>query len=551
MTSPGTYWRTVRHLRAEQILARLRRLVPRPATSVGPPLRPRAPRGSFGEFIQRPGPIRRDDCFQFLNRSRNVTTAADWNDHAQPHLWTYNLHYFEWLREATASERVAEDAAWIERWIAENPVGRGAGWDPYPISLRTMNWIIWFLAFGRGTPYHFNSLATQARHLTRSIEYHLGGNHLLANAMALVFAGAFFDGPEADGWRVCGLQLLGDEIREQILADGAHFELSPMYHSLILESVLDLSGLERTYPHVLAEPLAAMDLTEVAVRMARWLADIRHPDGQIPYFNDAAFGIAPSPEQLLSYARRRGAVADRSDSHLTVLKESGFAILSRPPFHAIFRCGRIGPDYLPAHAHADTLSFELSLGRDRLISNSGTSTYERGSDREWERSTAAHATVEVDGVSSAETWASFRVGRRPNVALARFGTGQSFDWVETWHDGFRHLPGSPIHRRRITATAEQICIQDWIEGTGVHAAKGLLPVHPGVTVDRLAENSFRLTSPSGRIVEIVVDGPVEATAQTGRYALAFGRTVARSSIEWRWRGTLPISIETRIGIADR
>ena len=515
MISPATYWRTIRHLRRKQVFARLRRVVPQLSSAAGPPLPTRSPRASFGEFVRRTNPIRSGDCFQFLNRAGNIRTSTDWNNHEQSKLWLYNLHYFEWLRETIGAERPAEDAAWLDRWIADNPVGSGVGWDPYPISLRTVNWIIWFMTFGRGTESHFKSLAAQTCHLMRSIEYHLGGNHLLANATALVFAGAFFEGPEADRWRARGLELLADQISEQILTDGAHFELSPMYHSLVLEGMLDLLGLSHAYPDVLDEPIAAMGLKEVARQMAQWLAAIRHPDGQIPYFNDAAFGIAPAPADLLSYARRRAVPGSASVNHLTVLAPSGFAILSQPPFHVIFDCGRIGPDYLPAHAHADTLSFELSLGGNRLISNSGTSTYERGSERERERSTSAHATVEIDGASSAETWASFRVGRRPNVARVQFATDQRLDWVETWHDGFLYLPGSPIHRRRIMATTGQVCIADWIEGSGVHSIRGILPIHPGVTVEKLAVKKFRLGSPGGQPVGLVIDGPVEVTATTG------------------------------------
>jgi uncharacterized heparinase superfamily protein len=548
MISPATYWRTIRHLRRKQVLARLRRFVPQLSSASGPPLSIRGPRASFGEFIRRTDPIRSGDCFRFLNRACNIRTPAGWNNHEQPKLWLYNLHYFEWLRETTAAERVAEDAAWLDRWIADNPVSWGVGWDPYPISLRTVNWIIWFMTFGRGTQSHFKSLAAQIRHLMRSIEYHLGGNHLLANATALVFAGAFFEGPEADRWRARGLELLDDQIREQILTDGAHFELSPMYHSLILEGMLDLLGLSHAYPDVLDEPMTAMNLKEVASRMAQWLAVIRHPDGQIPYFNDAAFGIAAEPADLLSYAKRRGVPGNYSVNHLTVLEPSGFAVLSRPPFFVIFDCGRIGPDYLPAHAHADTLSFELSLGSNRLISNSGTSTYEPGSERERERATSSHATVEIDGASSAETWASFRVGRRPNVARIQFATDQRLDWVETWHDGFRYLPGLPIHRRRIMTTAGQVSVADWIEGSGVHSIRGILPVHPGATVEKLAQNTFRLGSPSGQPVELVIDGPVEVTATTGTFAPEFGVTVPRPLIEWRLRGPLPVSVETRFRI---
>jgi uncharacterized heparinase superfamily protein len=396
---------------------------------------------------------------------------------------------------------------------------------------------------------HFDSLATQVRHLVRSIEYHLFGNHLLANAKALVCAGSFFEGPEADTWRALGLDLLGGEIREQIFADGAHFELSPMYHSLILEDVLDLLGFSRTYPAVLAEPTAAIELENVAARMAQWLADIQHPDGQIPYFNDAVLGIASPPAELLAYAGQRGIFVNRSTGRLTLRQPSGYAVLSKPPFHVIFDCGRIGPDYLPGHAHADTLSFELSAGGERLVSNSGISTYAPGHEREWERSTRAHATVEVDGCNSAETWASFRVGRRPNVGPVECGTNGDVDWVECRHDGYRHLLGSPIHRRRVTVTSKDVRISDRIEGSGVHDVRGFLPLHPGATAERLAAHAFRLTTAGRQTFEVAIDGPIETTVQTGQFALGFGIVVPRPLVEWRWRGMLPLAVESRLAVA--
>src|SRR5262249_6854070 len=135
----------------------------------------------------------------------------------------------------------------IKRWIAENPPGAGNGWEPYPISLRVVNWIAWSLAGGKLDEVACDSLATQVRVLGASLEYHLLGNHLLANAKALVFAGCYFTGPEAEAWLTAGLSLLQRELAEQILADGGHFERSPMYHAIILEDVLDLVQLARIF----------------------------------------------------------------------------------------------------------------------------------------------------------------------------------------------------------------------------------------------------------------------------------------------------------------
>ena len=64
---------------------------------------------------------------------------------------------------------------------------------------------------------------------------------------------------------------------------------------------------------------------------------------------------------------------------------------------AIGDIGNVGPDYIPGHAHADTLSFEMSVFDMRFIVNSGTSVYGLGAERLRQRGTAAHSTVVIDG----------------------------------------------------------------------------------------------------------------------------------------------------------
>jgi hypothetical protein len=66
------------------------------------------------------------------------------------------------------------------------------------------------------------------RALAGQLEYHLLGNHLFADAKALIFLGAFFAGAEAEAWLTHGLLILARELPEQVLADGGHFERSPM-----------------------------------------------------------------------------------------------------------------------------------------------------------------------------------------------------------------------------------------------------------------------------------------------------------------------------------
>jgi uncharacterized heparinase superfamily protein len=193
----------------------------------------------------------------------------------------------------------------LERWLLENPPAIGNGWDPYPTSLRIVNWVKW-LATGNVAPAGMlKSLATQVRWLLHRLEWHLKGNHLFANAKALVFAGLFFEGSEAASWRAKGFKIIERELPEQVLADGGNFERSPMYHAIFLEDVLDLVNAANQWPETVPQKQVA-HWREVAGRMLDWLAGMTHPDGQIALFNDAAFGIALNLAALRTYAALLG-----------------------------------------------------------------------------------------------------------------------------------------------------------------------------------------------------------------------------------------------------
>ena len=240
-----------------------------------------------------------------------------------------------------------------------------------------MNWIKYSLAGQHLAPAALQSLAVQARWLYRRIEWHLLGNHLLANAKALVFAGCFFSDAEADAWRRRGQMILDRQYREQFCADGGHFERSPMYHALALEDALDLINLARTYSGQIAEP--EVNLIKA---MRAWLAAMTHPDGEIGFFNDAAQGIAPRHADLDVYAARLGLPALSCAQHDVIdLSESGYVRVAVGPLVALIDKAPLGPDYLPAHGHADTLSFEVSLFGQRVLVNSGTSLYAEGAER--------------------------------------------------------------------------------------------------------------------------------------------------------------------------
>ena len=350
----------------------------------------RVPRGlgGAGAFPARPARAR------FLGVAADFVGAKAWNDPAHERLWLYNLHHFDDLTAGGGAEALALRRAMVARWIAENPPGSGTGWEPYPTALRIVNWIKWALGGQAMQPEWLHSLAIQTRWLADRLEWRLLGNHLMADIKALIFAGLYFDGPEAAAWLARGLELHRAQLAEQVLEDGGHFERSPMYHAIMLEDLLDLINLGAASGAVDAERLRAWGA--VAERMGNWLLAMTHPDKAISFFNDAAFGIAATPEALGAYAARLGEMNFGAPLRVW-LNDSGYVRLALGDALALIDIAPIGPDYLPGHAHADTLSFELSLGPERLVVNGGTSTYAEGAQRTLERATASHSTVEVDG----------------------------------------------------------------------------------------------------------------------------------------------------------
>lgn len=402
--------------------------------------------------------------FRFLGEERTITAAGDWNPRDLPRLWVYNLHYFDDLVGFDAETRGAWHEALIRRWIDENPPGEGAGWEPYPTSLRIVNWIKWTLAGNDLGDEGFHNLAVQVRWLLRRLERHLLGNHLWANAKALVFAGAFFQGPEAAGWLEKGLSLIGGELGEQILPDGGHFERSPMYHAIVLEDLLDLVQLASIYPGII-EGRVADRWRETAFRMLRWLQVMTHPDGGISFFNDAALGIAPSVADLVTYAGTVGVAPPVEPlERIEALPDSGYVRLQAGRACIIADVGPIGPDYLPGHAHADTLSFELSLGGRRVLVNGGTFTYEAGAERARQRGTASHNTMQVNGLDSSEVWSSFRVARRARPSEVRWGAEREELWLRGSHDGYSRLRGVGLVHRSWRLSGRGLVIEDRVDG---------------------------------------------------------------------------------------
>jgi uncharacterized heparinase superfamily protein len=492
---PSLIARTVSHLKFRQITYQLiRRFGPKakiPAVAApvvirrGLELVPPQGRKSGGENYS----------FSFLNVTRHFDPARfDWSPSEMSKLWRYNLHYFDYLKEE--GRQWESKAFLISDWIEKNPQGTPDAWEPFPLSLRIVNWIKLFLSpevKGNVEEPWLKSLYEQALWLEKNIEYHLLANHYFKNGKALIFAGLYFAGPDAERWLKKGLQIIFSELDEQILPDGGHFERSPMYHAMILEDCLDMLNLGLgagdwgLTGRGLGTGVAGLcdRLREKCRSMVRFLLAMTHPNGDIALFNDAAFGIEARPADLIAYYERVTGGASAPTGDQLAFPETGYFVMApRLGDRLIIDCGPVGPDYQPGHSHCDNLSFELSLKGRRVIVDSGCCQYMDSDIRRYNRGNKGHNTLTIDDRNQSEVWGAHRCARRayPLHASLDKRTDGSLQFSGA-HNGYRYLNGKPVHHRNVTWSEDVCLIDDRVEGKGTHDIETRLHIHPDLKVE--------------------------------------------------------------------
>ena len=219
-------------------------------------------------------------------------------------------------------------------------------------------------------------------------------------------------------------------------------------------------------------------------------------------------------------------------------------------WHLLADVGAACPDELPAHAHADTFGCLLHVDGVPLLVDTGTSTYAPGPARDYERSTAAHNTVEVDGANSTEVWGAFRAARRARVHNVVAQADQGVLRVEAAHDGFRALPGRPWHRRRWSLTEAGLQVDDLILGSGTHTTVVRWHFAPGSAL-QLVPGGAAVTGPGGSKFRIgaTANAPITLATESGLVAVGFQRTAEAPMLTCTVHSTLPQLISTSLAKA--
>jgi uncharacterized heparinase superfamily protein len=522
------YFYTIKPLKLKQIYWRIkyRFLIPKApsicfATNYTWKMKWSSPKGGDGSWDG-------ENSFSFLAENGSIDSQNGWFVEEKSALWLYNLHYLDNLN-VEHEYSIAQEKALVDKWLEVNINVNEIGWAPYCISLRIVNLIKWSSEKSQITERLCLSIARQAESLMAKIEYPIMGNHLFANGKALVFAGTFLDGDIAERCLSKGLDILDVEVEEQFLADGAHFELSPMYHQILMWDMCDLVNLAQISGNKKLGDRASF-WHKVIKKAEHWRSSMLHPDNEVAFFNDSTMGIAPPTYVIDNYLVKLGlGVVSRKVPICHNFQPSGYFAISQEVGHKLLiNAAQISPQYQPGHAHADSLSFELSILGNRLFVNSGISMYGVSAKREKQRSTLAHNTLTIDNENTSQTWGGFRVAKRARIVHRKYKEVTGLVSVEASHDGYVQTGKGGIHEREWISSLNSLTIIDKVI-THNGGAVVRFYLHPGIKVDEVNHKSIVLNLNRKKVFFSISSGKLKLI--NSQWYPMFGVSEANNCIE--------------------
>lgn len=426
--------------------------------------------------------FKKENSFTFLNIFHFFSDKINWNINQFGKLWTYNLNYFDFLNQENISKETGLQL--IQDFIKNDAILKD-GKEPYPISLRGINWVKFLSNNQVKDELINNTLYFHYCILFKNLEYHLLGNHLLENAFSLLFGAYYFQDEKLYNK---SKNLLISELNEQVLKDGAHFELSPMYHQIILLRLLDSIQLIKLNSEWKKDDLFSF-LEAKASLMISWLCNITYKNGDIPMVNDATFNIAPNSKKILTYAKYLGI-----NSQDIPLSDSGYRKINSNNYELLIDVGNVGPSYQPGHTHSDTFNFELMKRGTPIFVDTGISTYEKNVNRQEQRSTQSHNTVKIGSKEQTQVWGGFRVAKRAKITHLI----EKPNLIEASHDGY--LSNGYKHTRSFLWGEKYLILSDEINRSTSNKAKAYFHLHSSVKKPLVDGNTIILES-SGVSIE--------------------------------------------------
>lgn len=437
-------------------------------------------------------------------------------------VWELSRHqYFATLGRAyclTQDERYAQTfATHLSQWMDANPPKLGLNWiSSLEVAYRAISWL-WALYYFKDsaplTPELFTRalkyLHLHARHLETYLSTYSSPNtHLTGEALGLFYLGLML--PEfrhASNWREQGRRILLDELERHVLSDGVYFERATYYHRYTTDF----------YTHFLIlssrNGAAISPLLEAKLQsLLDHLMYIQRPDGTTPFIGDDDGGRLMKLDEreandfratlstgaaLFERADYKHVAREAAEETFWLLGSEGLRsfqqLASQTPAetsrafpeggyyvmrdgwtsdanYLLLDCGPHGA-LSCGHAHADALSFEMAVRGRSLLVDTGTYTYTGSPElRDYFRSSAAHNTLVIDGMSSSVPGGAFSWRQSASATAIGWESHDRFDYFAGVHDGYMRLENSPAtHTRSLLFLKNDYCVmRDAVETSGEH-----------------------------------------------------------------------------------
>ena len=391
-----------------------------------------------------------------------------WTAPAAGQDWLADLHGFGWLRDlrvAGGDGARATARALIDDWISCCGRWQRLPWRPDILAARVTAWIFSCDFICQSADDEFSerlmkSLTRQARHLIAVGSGGLTGTRRLAMLKGQVFASvALFDGRG----RARILRRFDRALAAQVLPDGGHVERSPSQQLAVLRDLVDIREL------LMEAGFEVPHGVQLAIdRMAPMLRFFRHGDGGLALFNDSGEEEAWLIDMALTRANAPG-------KPLTSAPHCGFERIAAGRTLILADTGTPPPPGARDHTFAGTLSFEMSLGKERMIVNCGGGPGLDASWRQGLRATAAHSTLTLADTNSTEIFEApgrgSEIGKHPSEVARERMDSDGAVWLTLRHDGYVrgfHL----LHERRLwlAETGEDLRGEDALLPLGTETA---------------------------------------------------------------------------------
>jgi len=340
---------------------------------------------------------------------------------AENSLKTYHLNYFDYIHNFDSLKGIEL----IIEWINDNKDFNHISWDPYPISVRIVNWIQ-FLSKNRiKNDKIYKSLYQQTFVLYRRREYHLLTNHLFKNIVALLFAGVLFN---EDKWERWAFKELKKQLKEQLTSNNYHFELSPTYHAIFTKDLLDIYNLLKNNKDGNSQKF--VNKLKIIIPDTLYWCKYFSENEKYLNINDVNYEGCTTLKELNKYAKLLG--FDRNESNH---KNNHYPILENNNLKLMVYCAEHQPSYNPAHSHDDLTSILLWYKNEPILVDTGNYCYDETKERNYSRSTHAHNCFTINGENQSEMWKVFRIGRRSKILQKNISKSR----INCSHNGYKRF----------------------------------------------------------------------------------------------------------------